>query len=121
MGSKKKYVNLFEDKRGDWEYGYVQFPDDGLSNSGKRVEIRRRTGAGLRDESFMLIDGEWQSMCKPPDDDPNYENMSLETLYLTCAVCSAVSSALNVADNWKTHNSQQKIAGSGRAKLSMMG
>ena len=113
MPHKWKEVNLFEDKRDDgWEYGYVQFPDDGIRNSGRRVEIRRKLNSAIYDEVFMLVDDEWISLHKM-----SIEDASEDMLFLYCAVCSAVSGALNRADNWRTHNSYQKKAHSGKAQV----
>ena len=59
-------------------------------------------------------------MGKPPDDDPEYEKMPLDILCLTCAVSAAVSSALNMADGWKTYNSHQVPASRGKALVSVI-
>jgi len=103
----KKEVNLFNDKRGDWDYGYVQFASDSYHKE-RRIEIRRKPNASIYDEAFMLIDGEWLSMDDIPEE--SYVDMPTDKILLIIAVCSSVSSALDMADGWRTHNANQKMA-----------
>ena len=75
---------------------------------GKRVEIRRKAGSGVRDPWEFKWDGKWWSAHDFPwhyteDNIPN------ELVDLSFALLNNIPFELNVADNWRTHNARQRF------------
>ena len=113
-------VNLFEDKRGEYEYGWVQFPEDTTYNE-KKIEIRRKAGSGIDDNWEFLWNGEWWDIDKTERVYPTTEDMPDELLCLCFALVDIVELEMNVADGFKTHNARQENKQTGKALLSFIG
>ena len=115
-------INLFEDKRGDWEYGFIEYPEITAFGE-KHVDIRRKAGATIEDDVQMKWKDQWLSMHEQASilKNTNIDDLSEEFLFFCCAVSSAVSFALNQQDHWRTHNARQKPAASGKARVAPVG
>ena len=105
---RNKNINLFEDVRDDgYEYGWEDFSKESVFK-GKRVEIRRKAGSGVRDPWEFKWNGKWWIARKFPwhyteDNIPN------ELVDLSFALLNNIPFELNVADNWRTHNARQRF------------
>ena len=118
---RDKTINLFEDKRGEYEYGWEQFSEESEYTE-KKVEIRRKAGSGIDDDWEFNWSGQWLSVDSMPwQYKEDFSDMPDELLMLCFALVNNIEHELNVADNFVTHNSRQKFAGEGKASVSVIG
>ena len=118
---RDKNINLFEDIRDDgYEYGWEDFPEDSRYKE-KHIEIRRKVGSGLDDEWEFKWNGDWWTPERADEIYPDTHEMPIELLSLCVALVNNVEFELNIADDFKTHNSRQKPVSSGKAQVSMIG
>ena len=118
--TKRRQINLFEDKQGDWEYGFVEYFEDTAFGE-KRIDIRRKAGATIEDDWEMKWKGQWLSMTQVSQmlNNPETDDLPKDFLFLCCAVPGAVGGALDRQDQWRTHNARQEFASSGKASVSI--
>ena len=120
IGDEK--INLFEDKRGEWEYGFVEYAEKTAFGE-KRIDIRRKAGSTIGDDWQMKWKEQWLSVygVLRKLKETKAEDLPDDFLLLCCAVPGTVGFALNKQDHWRTHNARQQPASSGKASVSPMG
>ena len=117
---RDKNINLFEDVRDDgYEYGWEQFPEY-TTYKEKHVEIRRKIGSGIDDDWEFKWNGEWWTEDRVEEVYPDVSDLPDELLNLSFALVNNIEFEMDIADDFKTHNSRQIFASSGKSLATVL-